>query len=67
MEPTFCYVAIHRCGHIVGATVDSLDNKGKSKHVAEWIRRGEIVERMELVAVRKAEWCKCNRPMPEEV
>ena len=57
----FAYVAIHDCGHIVAATVDSPDNKDKSRHVAGWIRRGEVVERMAVEDVRKAEWCKCYR------
>ena len=57
----FAYVAIHTCGNIVAATVDSSDNKGKSRDVAGWIRRNEIVERMAIEDVRKADWCKCYR------
>ena len=55
----FGYVSIHSCGRIVAATVDSPENKGKSRHVASWIRRGETVERMRVEDVRKAEWCSC--------
>ena len=57
----YAYVAIHTCGRIVGATDDSPDNKGRSRHVADWIRRGEPVERMAIEDVRKADWCKCFR------
>ena len=57
----FAYVAIHTCGHIVAATVDTPENKGRSRDVAGWIRRDEIVERREIEDVRKAEWCKCYR------
>lgn len=57
----FAYVAFHTCGYIVAATMDTPDNKGKSRHVASWIRRGEVVERMAIEDVRKAEWCKCYR------
>ena len=62
----FAYVAIHTCGHIVAATVDSPDNKGKSRDVAGWMRRNEPVERMAIEDVRKANWCKCLRPKPSE-
>ena len=61
----FAYVAIHSCGKIVAATVDSPDNKGKSRHVAGWIRRGEAVERMAVEDVRKADWCECYRSKPK--
>ncbi|KKN15058.1 hypothetical protein LCGC14_0989910 [marine sediment metagenome] len=61
----FAYVAIHTCGRIVAATVDSPDNKGKSRHVASWIRRGEPVERMAVEDVRKADWCECYRAKPK--
>ncbi|KKK51069.1 hypothetical protein LCGC14_3118650 [marine sediment metagenome] len=57
----FGYVAIHSCGKIVAATVDSPENKGKSRDVAGWIRRNESVERMAIEAVRKDTWCKCYR------
>lgn len=62
----FAYVAIHSCGHIVAATVDSSDNKDKSRHVASWVRRNEPVERMVIEDVRKAEWCKCYRLKPKK-
>ncbi len=62
----FGYVAIHTCGHIVAATVDSPDNPSKSRHVASWIRRGEPVERMAIEDVRKADWCQCFRPKPKK-
>ena len=57
----FAYVAIHTCGGIVAATVDSPENKSKSRDVAGWIRRDEPVHRMTIEDVRKAEWCKCFR------
>lgn len=63
----FGYVAIHSCGHIVAATVDSPDNKDKARHVASWIRRNEPVKRMRIEDVRKAEWCKCFRPKKKRV
>ena len=62
----FAYVALHSCGLIVAATVDSSDNKDKSRHVASWIRRNEPVERMLIEDVRKADWCKCFRPKPKK-
>lgn len=57
----YAYVAIHKCGLIVAATMDVLENKGRSRDVAGWIRRGEPVQRMVVEDVRKAEWCKCYR------
>ena len=62
----FGYVAIHSCGKIVAATVDSPDNKGKSRDVARWIRLGDIVERMAVEDVRKADWCECFRSKPKK-
>jgi hypothetical protein len=58
------YAAIHKCGRIVAATVDSPGNKAKSRHVSGWIRRGEAVEHMEMEAVRKGDWCECYRKQP---
>jgi hypothetical protein len=60
------YVAIHSCGRIVAATVDSPENKAKSRHVASWIRRGEAVERMAVDDVRKADWCECYQSKPKK-
>ena len=62
----YAYVAIHTCGRIVAATVDSADNKDKSRHVASWIRRNEPVERMAIEDVRKADWCQCFRSKPKK-
>ena len=61
----FAYIAIHDCGHIVAATVDTSENKAKSRDVAGWLRRNERVERIPIEAVRAAHWCKCFWPKPK--
>lgn len=44
------------CGALLGATVDTpARKKENAKHVADWIRRGERVERMTTQAVREFE------------
>ena len=59
------YVAIHSCGKIVAASVDVPVNTSCARHVASWIRRGEVVKRMSVEKARRSEWCQCYRKAPK--
>lgn len=55
-----CYISRHTCGKIMAATVDRPgQEKRTAKFVADWIRRGEAVERCTSEDVRTWDWCKC--------
>jgi len=61
-EAFMLYVARHECGKIVAAAVDLPDHKkALAREMADWVRRGDTVERIpnsELPASLK-DWCRC--------
>lgn len=48
------------CGGVTAAMSPDLPKQFQAKTIAGWVRRGDEVHRMEVEAVRKADWhCKC--------
>lgn len=63
----FAYIARKKCGCVVGAIVDSLDDKREvARWVAGWIKSGFAVERVTNEYVREHITFKCPHEKPAQ-
>ncbi len=59
------YIAVKSCGHWIACTADIPERREDvAEDVAEWIREGWAVYRVEASDIRtgKYETCECERP-----
>ena len=65
-ESEFAYIARKECGCVVGAIVDSADDKREvARWVAGWIKSGFAVERVTNEYVRQNITFKCPHEKPK--